>query len=186
MITVVAVTAAADQYLHAVSDEWFLVFQVYTSVLQNLPRRNGHNGKIPPVLEAGVGKYIVLLTPLAVGAGAVAYAKWVCVTDYGAKYYRYNNWHVNFRENKAFRQQLVDNIPGIEPVLKVLLQEDGNAFQEASKSINNATQKVVGVKDTVTGFFGGSKEEEKPAPSKREWTSPGYFRFFLNIIMFVL
>lgn len=62
----------------------------------------------------------------------------------------------------------MDNIPGIEPVLKVLLQEDGNAFQEASKSINNATQKVVGVKDTVTGFFGGSKEEEKPAPSKRE------------------
>lgn len=63
---------------------------------------------------------------------------------------------------------MVDNIPGIEPVLKVLLQEDGNALQEATKSISGATQKVVDVKDTVVGYFGGSKEEEKPVPSKRK------------------
>lgn len=62
---------------------------------------------------------------------------------------------------------MVDNIPGIEPVLKVLLQEDGNALQGVTKSISSATQKVVDVKDTVTGYFGGSKEEEKPVPSKR-------------------
>lgn len=62
---------------------------------------------------------------------------------------------------------MVDNIPGIEPVLKVLLQEDGNALQSATKSISNATQKVIDVKDTVAGYFGGSKEEEKPVPSKR-------------------
>lgn len=72
------------------------------------------------------------------------------------------------RENKAFRQTLVDNIPGIEPVLKVLLQEEGNALQEVSKSVSNTTQKVVDVKDTVFGFFGGSKEEEKTVPSKCE------------------
>lgn len=54
-------------------------------------------------------------------------------------------------------------------MLKVVLQEDGNIVSEASKTINQATQKVVGVKDTVTGYFSGSKsaEEEKPVPSKR-------------------
>lgn len=64
---------------------------------------------------------------------------------------------------------MVESVPGIEPVLKVLLQEDGNALESASKSISNATQKVSDVTQkvsdvtsSVTGYFSGSKLDEKP------------------------
>lgn len=68
--------------------------------------------------------------------------------------------------DKAFRKTLVDTVPGIDPVLKVLLQEEGNALSSAKKSIDNATQKVVDVKNTVASYVGlDSKPDEKPAPA---------------------
>lgn len=70
---------------------------------------------------------------------------------------------VDYRSDKEFRQSLVSSVPAIEPVLKVLLQEEGNAVSEATKSINNATQKVVNAKDTVIGFFGADKPAPAPA-----------------------
>lgn len=67
----------------------------------------------------------------------------------------------------------MSSAPAIEPVLKVLLQEDGNAVSEASKSIKNATQKVIHVKDTVFGYFGN--EKAKPAPAAPTSTSKSNF-----------
>lgn len=70
-------------------------------------------------------------------------------------------------------------MPGIEPVLKVLLQEDGNALESATKSLATATQKVsdfggsvadlggkvTGAASTVTGYFTGAPA----APAKSKW-----------------
>lgn len=65
---------------------------------------------------------------------------------------------------------MVNSVPAIEPILKVLLQEEGNALSEATKSINNATQKVVNVKDSIVGYFDNDKSTSKstttPAKSK--------------------
>lgn len=69
------------------------------------------------------------------------------------------------RSDKEFRNSLVSSVPAIEPVLKVLLQEEGNAVSQATKSINNATQKVIDAKDTVVGFFGSDKPAPAPAPA---------------------
>lgn len=104
------------------------------------------------IQEAGVGKYLVILAPFAAGAGVVAYAK----------------------SNPEFRKTLVNTVPGSEPLLKIFLQEEGNVVSETTKSISNATQKVIGVKDSIVGYFGAdtpSKPTEKPsstiaAPSK--------------------
>lgn len=61
----------------------------------------------------------------------------------------------------------METVPAIEPVLKILLQEEGNAVSEAKKSIDSATQKVLDAKDTVAGYFGAEpKHEEKAAPAK--------------------
>lgn len=88
------------------------------------------------------------------------------------------------RQNDQFKKLLIESVPGIEPVLKVLLQEDGNALESASKSLGRATQtvsdigtkvsgigsKVSDLSGTVTGFFGGSKAPEAPAvPLKSEY-----------------
>lgn len=104
------------------------------------------------IQEAGVGKYIVLLAPFAAGAGVVAYAK----------------------SDEKFRKTLVDTVPGADSLLKVLLQEEGNAVSEATKSINNATQKVIDVKDSIVGYFGDekpAKPAEKAAPVKSSSSS---------------
>lgn len=78
--------------------------------------------------------------------------------------------HFQFsRANNDFRKTLVDSVPLADPLLKVLLQEEGNAVSEASKSIQGATQKVIGVKDSIVGYFGDdkpAKSAEKPAPAK--------------------
>lgn len=79
-----------------------------------------------------------------------------------------------FRANPEFRKKLINTVPGSEPLLKIFLQEEGNVVSEASKSISNATQKVIGVKDSIVGYFGDdkpSKSAEKAptttaAPSK--------------------
>lgn len=74
-----------------------------------------------------------------------------------------------FRADKDFRKTLVDSVPMADSLLKILLQEEGNAVSEASKSIQGATQKVIGVKDSIVGYFGEekpAKPTEKPAPAK--------------------
>lgn len=70
------------------------------------------------------------------------------------------------RYDNKFRQTLITNVPGADTILKILLQEEGNAIDEASKSIGKATQKVSDFSSSVTGYFGGSKVDE-PAPVKR-------------------
>lgn len=81
------------------------------------------------------------------------------------------------RHDDQFKKLLIESIPGIEPVLKVLLQEDGNALESASKSLGKATQKVSdfgssvadlggkvsGAASTVTGFFTGAPAPDAPA-----------------------
>lgn len=71
-----------------------------------------------------------------------------------------------FSVDKQFRKTLVETVPGIDPVLKVLLQEEGNAFSVAKKSIDSATDKVIGAKDTVVGYFGSETKQEEPVLSK--------------------
>lgn len=73
---------------------------------------------------------------------------------------------------------MVSNVPGAEAILKILLQEEGNAIDEASKSIGKATQKVSEFSSNVTGYFGGKKLDE-PAPVKRK-SSGLCKRKFLN------
>lgn len=55
-------------------------------------------------------------------------------------------------------------------MLKVFLQEEGNAFDEAGKSINKATQKVSDLTSTVTGYFGGGGNKDEPQ-TKPTYTS---------------
>lgn len=54
-------------------------------------------------------------------------------------------------------------------MLKVLLQEEGNALESVTKTFNQASQKVSDISNTITGFIGGSKAPEPPvAPLKSE------------------
>lgn len=66
------------------------------------------------------------------------------------------------RHDNDFRKTLINNVPAIDPVLKILLQEEGNAVSEASKTVSNATQSVVSFKDSVVGYFSGEKSAETP------------------------
>lgn len=70
------------------------------------------------------------------------------------------------RSNPEFRKTLVDSVPGIEPVLKVVLQEEGNVVSEVAKPIKSAAQKVVDVKDSVVGYFSDEKPATKTASVK--------------------
>lgn len=49
------------------------IFCIRFQALWNLQRQGIHSGQ--HIQQAGLGKYLVILTPLAVGAGVVAYAK---------------------------------------------------------------------------------------------------------------
>ncbi|XP_058813536.1 MICOS complex subunit Mic60 isoform X2 [Topomyia yanbarensis] len=88
--------------------------------------------------EAGFGKVLVILSPLLVGGGVVAYAK-------------YDN---------EFRKTLVTNVPALDPVLKALLQEE-NPLDEVSKKLDDISSTISGYTSSVTGFFTGGKEEKK-------------------------
>lgn len=47
------------------------VYKLYKLAVRTEQRRNFHSN----IQEAGLGKYLIILTPLAVGSGVVAYAK---------------------------------------------------------------------------------------------------------------
>lgn len=74
--------------------------------------------------------------------------------------------HTLCRYDNEFRKTLVTNVPALEPVLKVLLQEE-DPFQEVTKKLDEISSTISGYTSTVTGFFtGGEKEEKKTEKSK--------------------
>ncbi|XP_065076200.1 MICOS complex subunit Mic60 isoform X2 [Ochlerotatus camptorhynchus] len=111
-------------------------------LLRSLSTRGTSN--IPQFREAGFGKVLFVLSPFLVGGGVVTYAK-------------YDN---------EFRKTLITNVPALEPVLKVLLQEE-NPLAEVSKKLDEISSSISGYTSTVTGFFTGGKEEEKTTEKKK-------------------
>lgn len=109
-----------------------------THVLRSLSTR----GAVPEFREAGFGKVLVVLSPFLVGGGVVTYAK-------------YDN---------EFRKTLVSNVPALEPVLKVLLQEE-NPLDDVTKKLDEISSTISGYTSSITGFFTGG-EPEKPAEKK--------------------
>lgn len=104
---------------------------------------------MPNLQEAGFGKILLILSPFAVSGGVVAYAK-------------YDN---------EFRKLLVKNIPAIEPVLEVFI-DDKNPFGDVTKkfeeykttvtsSVDSITSSVSNITSSVTNLFGS---EEKSMP----------------------
>lgn len=88
-----------------------------------------------------------------------------------------------FRASPEFRKTLINTVPGSEALLKIFLQEEGNAVSEATKSISNATQKVIGVKDSIAGYFGAdtpSKSAEKTS-SATSAATPSKSMKYLNL-----
>lgn len=105
-----------------------------------------------PLQEAGFGKFLLILSPFAIGGGVIAYAKY----------------------DKDFRQTLVKNVPGIEPVLEVFI-DDVNPFADIQKKIGEYRKKIddttssissttSSITSSVTGLFGGGSKDE----AKRE------------------
>lgn len=79
---------------------------------------------------------------------------------------------VFFRASPEFRKTLINTVPGSEPLLKIFLQEEGNAVSEATKSISNATQKVIGVKDSIVGYFGADTPSKPAEKASSAATTP--------------
>lgn len=112
-----------------------------TQLLRSLSTRG--TSSIPQFREAGFGKVLFVLSPFIVGGGVVTYAK-------------YDN---------EFRKMLITNVPALEPVLKVLLQEE-NPLDDVSKKLDEISSSISGYTSTVTNFFTGGKEEEKKPEKK--------------------
>lgn len=68
-----------------------------------------------------------------------------------------------FRYDPEFRKTLVKNVPSIEPVLQMFI-DDTNPFADVQKKIDHFTS-------SITGLFGGSSEKpkEEPKPAKSMW-----------------
>lgn len=101
-----------------------------------------HTTKIP-LQQAGIGKVILFISPFVVGGtGVVQYAKY----------------------DKEFRSSLVKNVPAIEPVLELLL-DDGNPFANVQNKINEYQKKISettsSITSSVSGFTGSSFKEKK-------------------------
>ncbi|XP_030369709.1 MICOS complex subunit Mic60 isoform X2 [Scaptodrosophila lebanonensis] len=108
---------------------------------------NGHQhgqGLPPHMREAGFGKVMLIVTPLAAVGGVITYAK-------------YDN---------EFRKLVEKNVPGAESIIKVALKEEP-PFQGITKNINeqidsvkktftNVSDSMDSVTSKVTGLFGGS------------------------------
>ncbi|XP_017873284.1 PREDICTED: MICOS complex subunit Mic60 isoform X1 [Drosophila arizonae] len=129
---------------------------------QHQHQRQRQRGSLPPppnAREAGFGKVMVLLSPLAAVGGVITYSK-------------YDN---------DFRKMVEKNVPGAEAVIKVALQEEP-PFQGITKSVNDQIDSIkstfTSVSDTVssasnkvTGFFGGKKDPPVQAASKPNETA---------------
>lgn len=106
-----------------------------------------------PLVEAGFGKFLLILSPFAIGGGVISYAKY----------------------DKQFRETLVKNVPALEPVLEVFI-DDVNPFanvqkkiEEYGKKISDTTSSISStassITSSVTNLFGGDSKVE-PAKSK--------------------
>lgn len=119
---------------------------VQKTVLNGAKRQSNHvlrslstRGGVPEFREAGFGKVLVVLSPFLVGGGVVTYAK-------------YDN---------EFRKTLVSNVPALEPVLKVLLQEE-NPLDDVTKKLDEISSTISGYTSSITGFFTGGEPEKQP------------------------
>lgn len=121
--------------------------------------RHYGNSRMPQMQEAGFGKFLLILSPFAVTGGVVAYAK-------------YDN---------EFRKTLVKNVPQIEPVLEVFI-DDKNPFDDVQKkfneykasvssSVDSLTSSVTNITSSVTNLFGSSEPKKEEKPFKYEPTS---------------
>lgn len=121
-----------------------------------------------PLQEAGFGKFLLILSPFAIGGGIITYAKY----------------------DKGFRQTLVKNVPGIEPVLEVFI-DDVNPFADIQKKIgeyrkkiddttSSISSKTSSITSSVTGLFGGGSKDE----AKREFIK--YFHLWCLSNKFIL
>lgn len=100
-----------------------------------------------PLQEAGFGKFLLILSPFAIGGGLITYAKY----------------------DKEFRKTLVKNVPGIEPVLEVFI-DDVNPFADVQKKMSEYRKKIdetsSSITSSVTGLFGGGDTKSEPAKSE--------------------
>uniref|UniRef100_U5EIL2 MICOS complex subunit MIC60 n=1 Tax=Corethrella appendiculata TaxID=1370023 RepID=U5EIL2_9DIPT len=97
--------------------------------------------------EAGFGKFLVILSPFIVGGGVLTYAKY----------------------DKDFRKTLSTSAPALDPVIKILLQEEEfHPLDDVTKKFDDISKTVGGYTSTVTGFFGGGGEEDKKKPEAKK------------------
>ena len=119
-----------------------------------------------PLQQAGFGKFLLIISPFAVGGGVITYAKY----------------------DKEFRQTLVKNVPGIEPVLEVFI-DDVNPFADIQKKIGEYRKKIdettssisstaSSISSSVTGIFGGDSKVE---PAKSENKIKSFVCLFLIV-----
>ncbi|XP_016991066.1 MICOS complex subunit Mic60 isoform X2 [Drosophila rhopaloa] len=124
-------------------------------------RQQGHQGyqSLPPppnMREAGFGKVVLFVSPLAAVGGVITYAKY----------------------DEGFRKLVEKNVPGADSIIKVALQEEP-PFKGITKSVNDQIDKVKSgfetvtstvdsVTSTVTGLFGSSSGDDKAKKAKVE------------------
>ncbi|KAH8342056.1 hypothetical protein KR059_010265 [Drosophila kikkawai] len=120
--------------------------------------RRGYYGLPPPpnMREAGFGKVVLFVSPLAAVGGVITYAKY----------------------DDDFRKMVENKVPGAGSVIKVALQEEP-PFKGVTKSVNDQIDKVKSgfnsvtstvdsVTSKVTGLFGGGSGDDKSKKAKAE------------------
>ncbi|XP_037729680.1 MICOS complex subunit Mic60 isoform X2 [Drosophila subpulchrella] len=118
----------------------------------------GYQGLPPPphMREAGFGKVVLFVSPLAAVGGVITYAKY----------------------DDDFRKLVEKNVPGAGSVIKVALQEEP-PFKGITKNVNEQIDKVKSgfetvtstvdsVTSKVTGLFGGGSGDDKSKKAKVE------------------
>lgn len=82
---------------------------------------------MPHLQEAGFGKFLLIISPLAIAGGVVAYAKY----------------------DEEFRKTLVKKVPAVEPVLEMFI-DDKNPFDDVQKKFNQYKTSVSSTFDSVS------------------------------------
>ncbi|XP_017846690.1 MICOS complex subunit Mic60 isoform X2 [Drosophila busckii] len=145
---------AMQRALHPASSRQF------NSSSNSQSSRNSSNGQhqqrqhssLPPpprnAREAGFGKVMFLLTPLAAVGGVITYAKY----------------------DAEFRKMVEKNVPGADAVIKVALQEEppfmsvrqsvNEQYDKVKSSLNSVSDTVNSATSKVTGLFGGKSVPE--------------------------
>ncbi|XP_020815092.1 MICOS complex subunit Mic60 [Drosophila serrata] len=120
--------------------------------------RRGYYGLPPPphMREAGFGKVVLFVSPLAAVGGVITYAKY----------------------DIDFRKMVEDKVPGAGSVIKVVLQEEppfkgvtqsvNDQIDKVKSGFNSVTSSVDSVTSKVTGLFGGSSGDDKPKKTKAD------------------